>query len=108
MSKYYAKKLKTDDGVFDSKREWQRWCELKLLQKAKEISDLTRQVSFELIPVQQYDGGTERAVKYIADFVYYDRYGRLVVEDAKGVRTKDYIIKRKLMLQKFGIHIVEV
>lgn len=108
MSKYYAKKLKTDDGVFDSKREWQRWCELKLLLRAREISDLTRQVSFELIPVQKYDGGTERAVKYIADFVYYDKYGKLVVEDAKGVKTKDYIIKRKLMLQKFGIHIVEV
>lgn len=108
MSKYHAIKITTPDGTFDSKREYARWCELKLLQKAHEITDLRRQVSFTLIPSQKYDGGTEKAVRYVADFQYYDKYGKLVVEDAKGVRTKEYVIKRKLMLQCFGIHVQEV
>lgn len=108
MNKYHAIKITTPDGTFDSRKEYARWCELKLLQKAKEITDLRRQVTFTLIPSQKYDGGTERAVRYVADFQYYDRYGRLHVEDAKGVRTKEYVIKRKLMLSCFGIHVEEV
>jgi Protein of unknown function (DUF1064) len=50
----------------------------------------------------------ERAVEYRADFVYRDKVGELVVEDAKGVRTKDYVIRRKLMLSVHGIRIREV
>lgn len=106
--KYGNKKIKTEDGVFDSKREYIRWRELKLMEKAREITDLRRQVSFTLIPAQKYDGGTERAVKYVADFVYYDKKASLHVEDVKGVKTRDYIIKRKLMLKCFGIHVEEV
>lgn len=50
----------------------------------------------------------ERAVCYIADYVYREvRTRSLVVEDSKGVRTEDYIIKRKLMLQVHGIRILE-
>lgn len=110
MSKYGNKKIVTEDGIFDSKREYTRWCELKLLQRAGEIRDLRRQVSFVLIPAQK-DNRTgkllEREVKYIADFVYSDE-GFTVVEDAKGVRTKEYIIKRKLLLKEYGIRIKEV
>ena len=70
----------------------------KLMQRAGVISDLQMQVSFELIPSQKVDGKVvERAVNYIADFVYQQN-GQKVVEDTKGMRTKDYIIKRKLML----------
>ena len=110
MSKYGNKKIETDDGVFDSRKEYARWCELKLLQRAGEISELKRQVPYVLIPVQK-DWKTgkiiERECRYIADFVYTEG-GNTVVEDAKGMRTKEYIIKRKLMLEKFKIRIREV
>ena len=103
-NKYGAKKVKTADGQeFDSQKEYRRWCELKLLQRAGRISDLKRQVQYELIPKQ--DG--ERACTYVADFVYIDSDGNTVVEDTKGVRTDAYKIKRKLMLQKYGIRIKE-
>lgn len=104
MSKYHSTKTLIGNLVFDSKREAARWQELVLLARAGEISDLDRQVRFELIPKQQ----GERAVYYKADFVYTDKVGKKVVEDAKGVKTREYVIKRKLMLQKYGLRIVEV
>lgn len=108
MSKYHSHKIKTQDGVFDSQREYRRWCELKLLQRAGRISDLKRQVKYELIPSQRGKDGkvVEKSVTYIADFVYKEN-GQEVVEDAKGVRTDVYIIKRKLMLFRHGIRIKE-
>lgn len=106
--KYKNRKTETDGIVFDSAKEAQRWQELKLLERAGAIFDLARQVSFILIPAQYIDGKcAERAVTYIADFVYTEN-GGTVVEDAKGVRTKEYIIKRKLMLHKYGVRIREV
>ncbi len=103
MSKYGNIKTITSDGItHDSQKEANRWCELKLLQRAGKISDLQRQVSYELLPKQ--DG--ERAVHYVADFVYVEN-GREVVEDAKGKRTKEYILKRKMMLYFHGIKIKE-
>lgn len=103
MNKYHAKKTVLDGMMFDSRRESNRYAELKLLQRAGKIKNLRRQVPFELIPSQ--DG--ERAVKYIADFVYEEN-GKEVVEDAKGFRPKEYIIKRKLMLWVHGIKVREV
>ena len=103
MSKYGNIKTITSDGIkHDSQKEANRWCELKLLQRAGKISDLQRQVPYELLPKQ--DG--ERAVHYVADFVYVEN-GREVVEDAKGKRTKEYILKRKMMLYFHGIKIKE-
>ena len=105
MNKYGAKKI-TDPAtgiVFDSKKEFHRWCELRLLERAGKITDLDRQVKYELIPKQ--DG--ERAVFYVADFVYIDADGKTVVEDTKGVRTDAYKIKRKLMLWVHHIKIKE-
>ena len=118
--------------TFDSKKEYNRWCELCLLQKAGKISGLKRQVKYELIPAQKRTVLTgerykrndfargiiagmpkskevtlEQACFYIADFVYIED-GRKVVEDAKGVRTEAYKIKRKLMLLNYGIKIREV
>lgn len=111
MSKYKSVKVKTPDGeVFDSKKELNRYMDLKLLEKAGKISDLTRQVVFQLIPSQkdiQTGKVIERPVIYKADFMY-TRDGKTIVEDAKGVKTKDYIIKRKLMLFVHGIRITEV
>lgn len=123
-AKYKNIKTQTFDGiVHDSVKEARRWGELLLLQKAGKITDLKRQVQFELIPAQydfyaRYsktgqilkDGKRliERAVVYMADFVYYDvETGKTVVEDTKGVKTKDYIIKRKMMLYRYGIRVKE-
>ena len=108
-TKYGNKK----SGGYDSRREKRRATDLFYLQKAGEISDLREQVAFELVPSQYetVDGRkkcVERAVNYVADFVYNDKDGKLVVEDTKGFRTKDYIIKRKLMLWLHGIAIREV
>ena len=103
-NKYGAKKVKTLDGqVFDSQKEYRRCIELQLLERAGKISDLHRQVKYELIPKQK----GERACTYVADFVYRDSDGNIVVEDTKGVRTDAYKIKRKLMLHKYGITIKE-
>ena len=116
MSKYGNRKVKRDGMVFDSVREANRWNELKLLEKAGEISDLERQVKFVLIP-KQYSKKeitktgkpkvAEREVSYVADFVY-KKGDEVVVEDAKGFRTDEYILKRKLMLYIHGIEIREV
>lgn len=96
-------------GGFDSKKESKRASKLKLMELAGEISNLQTQVWFELIPSQRIDGKlVERACSYVADFVYKDKDGKTVVEDSKGFRTTDYIIKRKLMLHVHGIKIVEV
>ena len=110
-SKYGAQKTEYDGIVFDSKREALRWRELALLQRAGEITDLRRQVKFILVPAQVDENGkiAERAVSYVADFVYSDmRSGETVVEDAKGMHTREYIIKRKLMRYVHGIRIREV
>lgn len=110
----------TRDGVtFDSGKEYRRYAELLLLQQAGEITNLRRQVKFVLIPTQREPsqigprGGVkkgrllEHECSYIADFVYTEN-GKTVVEDTKGMKTKDYIIKRKLMLYVHNIRIREV
>lgn len=115
-SKYGAKKVVRDGMTFDSQIEYKRYCELLLLERAGAIRDLKRQVEFELIPAQFEESNgkkrgkcLERAVKYVADFVYHSADGgKMVVEDTKGFKTKDYIIKRKLMLWVHGIKINEV
>lgn len=108
VSKYRNRKITIDGQTFDSKREAQRFQELRILERQGTISDLQTQVTFELIPSQKVAGKVaERAVKYVADFVYTEG-GKKVVEDVKGVRTKEYVIKRKLMLWRHGIQVQEV
>ena len=121
MRKYHNKKVIIDGMTFDSQKEYHRWCELKLLERAGRIHNLQRQFKFVLIPTQieQYEryGKTgkrlldgqrvlEKECAYIADFVYYED-GKLVVEDTKGLKTEAYIVKRKLMLERHGIRIKE-
>lgn len=116
MTKYNNTKYKG----YDSVREYGRAQELKLLEKQGIISNLEEQVRYELIPSQyeyyQVHGARkmlskkkllERAVSYVADFQYI-KDGETVVEDSKGFRTAEYIIKRKLMLYVHGIRIKEV
>lgn len=120
MSKYGARKVRYKGTVYDSKREARRAVELHLLEKAGKITDLQEQVKFVLIPTQREPdtvgkrGGIkagkviEKECAYIADFVYTDENGQRIVEDTKGFKTKDYIIKRKLMLYRYGIKVREV
>ena len=110
--KYHNQKTNLDGIEFDSRKDARRYAELLLMQKAGEIYDLQRQVQFVLIP-KQTDPITgkmlEREAKYIADFTYRScKTGRITVEDTKGMKTKDYILKRKLMLYRHGIKIQEV
>lgn len=123
-SKYGASKVTIEGITFDSKREAQRYLVLRDKEKAGEISNLQRQVKYVLIPEQREEStevykkgpkkgqlkpGTllERECSYFADFVYTENETQ-IVEDAKGMRTPEYIIKRKLMLFIHDIKIREV
>lgn len=130
-NKLHAQKVTVDGHLFDSKKEAKRYTELLYLQRAGEIRDLELQKPFELLPAQ-YEESTEvytkgknaglpkrgklieRALFYIADFAYYDKDGNYVVEDVKGYRDPStatygkYVIKRKLMLHRYGISIKEI
>ena len=127
MTKYGNRKTRTSDGILhDSRKEAVRWTQLNFLQRAGDITDLQRQVEFILIPEQRepstevYQRGKnkglpkegkliEHKVCYVADFVYTDlKSGEKVVEDTKGVKTKDYILKRKMMLYFHNIRIKEI
>lgn len=106
--KYGNRKVVRDGITFDSAKEARRWSELLLLEKAGAIQNLQRQVKYQLIPSQKIAGKVvERACNYVADFVYV-RDGETVVEDTKGFKTPEYIIKRKLMLWIHHIRIIEV
>lgn len=126
-SKYHSRKVTKDGETYDSIKEYRRYCELLLLQRAGAITELKRQVEFELLPAQFEDIPTgeiyrqgerkgqpkykrvcvEKSVKYVADFVYKEN-GKYIVEDTKGFKTKDYILKRKMMLYFHNIKIKEV
>ena len=86
----------------DSKREARRAADLRLMEKLGLISELEEQVKYELVPKQT----GERSVTYTCDFRYKEN-GQLVVEDSKGFKTQQYIIRRKLMLYMHGIKIKE-
>lgn len=119
-TKYGNTKRERDGLTFDSKKEYYRYCELKMLLQKGEISDLRTQVKFTLVPAQRETdiigkrGGVtkgkviEREVAYYADFVYKDKNGHTIVEDTKGYKTNEYIIKRKLLLYVHGIRIREL
>ena len=116
MNKYNAKKTNVDGIEFDSQKEANRYCELKLMQRANLISNLRMQVKYELVPKQvNADGKTERSVDYIADFVYREKGKDIdTVEDVKGYRDPKsvpyakFVIKKKLMLYFHGITVKEI
>lgn len=99
-SKYKAYKTTVDDIVFDSALEAKRYKQLKLLEDVGTIKNLMLQPKFNLMDSFKYDGKTIRAIIYIADFMY-EEDGKRIVEDVKGIRTKDYIIKSKLFMKKY-------
>lgn len=125
--KYNNTKVTCDGHTFDSKHEYQRYCELKLLERGKVISDLELQKEFVLIPNQyrteeRYGKNgrrlkdkqilLEKKVSYFADFCYtLNETGETVVEDAKSEITrkdKAYILKRKMLKYFYGISVREV
>ena len=125
-SKYFAKKVKVNGETYASTKEYKRYRELLLLEKAGAITDLQKQVKFVLIPSQyetfeRYgkngkrlkDGQrcVEKECSYYADFVYCEN-GKQVVEDAKGYKKGTaydlFTIKRKLMLSVHGIRVREI
>lgn len=96
--KYHNQKTTIDGIVFDSKKEAKRYTVLRSLQEGGYIRGLELQVPFELVP----KGNGERAVKYIADFVYYDIEKQVsIVEDVKGYKTDVYKLKRKLFKWRY-------
>lgn len=108
-TKYGNRKITKDGMTFDSITEYRRFLELSLLERAGAIQGLKRQVRYTLIPSQKISGKVvERPVVYIADFTYYDKDGKLHVEDVKGFRTDVFKIKKKLMLYIHGIQVTEV
>lgn len=110
MSKYRSQKIIIDGISFDSKREGNRYVELKMLERAGKIKDLELQHQYELQPSFRKNGKTIRAITYVADFTYFDlERMRIVVEDVKGFKTDVYMLKRKLFEFKFPeLTIVEV
>lgn len=118
-NKYGNRKITIDNITFDSTGEGLRYKELKLLEKTGQITDLQLQKRFVVVPeIRENDtvgprGGVkkgkviQKAVYYIADFVYYDKNGQQVVEDYKGYRTDVYKLKKKLMKYIYDIDIKE-
>lgn len=100
-NKYKNITLNTEDGKFDSKYEYTEWCNLKLLEKSGIISDLRRQVPFDLIPAINTQQGTLRKITYIADFVYREG-DKMVAVDTKGFETDVYQIKKRLFILTYG------
>jgi len=119
-SKYRAQKVTFDGITFDSKKEGLYYLKLKDMERCGEISNLRLQVPFELIPAIYEDEVVhlktkdkvvprcvQKAVHYIADFVY-EKDGKEYVVDTKGVRLGEYILKKKMMYALLGIKIIEV
>src|SRR5512137_1853211 len=105
-NKFNAKKTEIDGIVFHSRKESVRYSQLKLYEKGGLISDLRLQVPYDLIPKLVINGKTERAIKYVADFVYYDTVHKCeVVEDVKGMITDVFKLKYRLMKLQHGIDI---
>jgi hypothetical protein len=109
-SKYRNQIVMDGEMRFDSKAEYRHWCHLVLLQKAREIFDLQRQVPFVLAPAAIFGGSKHRALVYIADMTYREGAadGPLVVVDVKGCITDVYRAKRHLMFTVHGIEVREV
>lgn len=128
MKKYNNRETVADGITFNSAKEARRYRELKMMERAGRISDLKRQVAYILIPTQRAEGTEtykrgpnkgqrkpgevlEKECRYVADFVY-TRDGKTIVEDVKGYKQggayKVFVIKRKLMLERYGIQIQEV
>lgn len=102
MNKYGNRVVVDQDGErFDSAGEFTRWRELQLLERAGELTDLRRQVSYELVPTLHRPGHrTEPALHYTADFTYQEG-NRLIVEEFKGFSDTAWRIRRRVLLWRY-------
>lgn len=101
MSKYNSRKTVIDGIIFDSKKEANYYCELKMLRMAGAVKDFELQVPFVLQEGFRYFGKAIRPIKYIADFVVEYPDGHKEVVDVKGMRTKEYMLKKKMFEHKY-------
>ena len=110
MNKYKNKKFKVDGIEFDSQLEANRYCQLKILEHIGDIKDLRTQAEFVIQPSYKKNNKTIRAIKYIADFVYYDlKKGKTIIEDTKGFRNEVYKLKKKIFEYKYpDLEITEI
>lgn len=110
MSKYNSRKMEVNGIVFDSQKEGNYYCQLLMLERAGVVTDIRLQVPFVLQPKYTKNDGTKcRAITYRADFVVDYADGHTEVVDVKGFRTKEYILKRKMLEYKYpDIKFVEV
>lgn len=111
--KYFAKKIVIDGEKFDSYKEHQKWMELKEMEQRGEISNLQRQVKFEVLPPQFDENGkiVYRAVHYVADMTWIDKDGNFIVADVKSPMTRklpEYKIKKKLLYYTLKIKLLEI
>lgn len=108
-NKYHNKKIFFGSVLFDSKKEYNYFWKLKLMEKVGMIKDLKRQVPFELIPTHKINNRTVRKMQYIADFTYITTEdNKLHVVDTKGYRTEVYKLKKKLFEYKYNMEIEEI
>lgn len=98
MNKYNAKKTTVDGIMFDSRKEADYYCELKMLKMAGIVKDFELQVPYELQPKYRHNGKAIRAITYIADFRVTYTDGHVEIVDVKGVRTDAYKLKKRLLL----------
>lgn len=105
--KYANRRVEIDGQTFDSKAEARYWGHLQLRLKAGEISNLRRQVAYELAPAVVIGGRKRPPLRYVADFVW-EEGGKTIVADVKGVVPEAYRIKRHLMKAIHGIDILEI
>ena len=102
MNKYRNIKVKVNGIEFDSRLEANRYCQLKILERAKEIKDLRRQVEYIIQEGYKKNNKAIRPIKYVADFVYYDfRRNKTIIEDTKGYRNEVYKLKKKIFEYKY-------
>jgi len=106
-NKYNNRKPVVDGITFDSQKEADYYCKLKLLKKAGEIEEFELQPEFELLPPEE-DRVTGRGIYYRADFRVKYPDGREEIIDTKGYKTPVYKLKKKLLLAKYpGINFIE-
>lgn len=105
--KYSNRVHETPDGRFDSEAEYRHWCHLKIRLRLGEITDLRRQVVFELAPAVVIQGRKRPPLRYVSDMQYQEG-GKTVVADVKGAVTDAFRIKRHLMMSVHGIEIQEI
>lgn len=106
-SKFGAQRIEVDGITFHSKREARRWQQLRILEKAKQITNLRRQVPYPIAIVNLETGELVTVSTYFADFVYDELAGHTVVEDSKGFRTDIYKLKKRLVEAQYGVRIYE-